>query len=69
MPSRHPNALELEHRGGDLIGGRNGDGGRGLLEQEQLRTGDLARKYLAVADGEERVLLSVHHEHRDRELG
>ncbi len=62
-------SLELEHRAGDLIGGHDGDRGRGLLEHEQPRIGDLARERLAVADGEERVPVTVHHEHRDRELG
>jgi hypothetical protein len=69
LPSCRSNALQLEYRGGDLTGGRNGDRGRGLLEHEQPRTGDLARKRLAVADGNERVLVTMHHEHRDRELG
>ena len=47
--------LELEHRRGDLTRGRLGDRGRGPFEDEQPRTGDLARERFAVADREERV--------------
>jgi hypothetical protein len=61
--------LELEHRRGDLTGGRIGDRRRGPFEYEQSCTGDLARERFAVADREERVPSAVHHERRDRELG
>jgi hypothetical protein len=61
--------VEREHRRGDFSGGRVGVRGRDLFEQEQPPAGDLARERGAVADGEERVAVTVHHERRDRELG
>ena len=61
--------LERKHRCRELTGERIGDRGRGPFEHEQPRTGDLARECFAVADWEERVAATVHHQRRDRELG
>src|SRR5918994_660507 len=41
----------------------------GELTHEQPRTGDLARERFPVADREERIAATVHHQRRDRELG
>lgn len=60
---------EPEHRRGHLVRGGGRDRGGRLLEHEQSRSGNLARECLAVADGEERVLPTVHHEHRERDRG
>ena len=61
--------LERQHRRCDLTGGRLRDRRRGSVEHEQPRTGDLARERLAVADREERIAATMHHQSRDRELG
>lgn len=58
------NDLEREHRHGDLIGGRVGDRGRGLFEHEEPCAGDLARERLAIAEREECVAPTVHHQRR-----
>src|SRR5205809_263389 len=62
-------SLKLEHRRGDLTGGGVGNRGRGAFEYEQSCTGNITRKRFAVADREERVTATVHHERRDRKLG
>lgn len=60
--------LQRKHRRGDLIGGRLGDRGRRLFEHEQPCARDLARERFAVADREEAVSATVHHERRYRKL-
>lgn len=56
--------LQREQCRGHLIGGCVGYRGRGLFEHEQPRARDLARERLAVADREEPVAATVHHERR-----
>src|SRR5664279_3874623 len=51
-----------EHCCRDVIRGRLGYCRGGAVEYEQPRPGDLARESFAVADGEEGVAASVHHQ-------
>src|SRR3954452_4174298 len=53
----------------DLTGGGFGDRCRGLFEGEHWRGVYLARECLAVADWEERVAATLHHEQQPSEVG
>ena len=61
---RNCERLEREHRRRDLTRGRIGNRRRSLFQHEQPRTGDLTRERFAVADREERIAATVHHQRR-----